>query len=257
MRNNKPQLISIDKRFYDDLLTDLDRMEKELSEKTVEIVAIPTHTSKTFDFKDLNMYVVKLTEPTQFADCAAVGDLNHPELQFESMVLFSKREFEDEFHFSDMPLFFPDVDLVGQASSGWLVLTKWLPDNTPALFVAFTERDVEEFMDFITTANAQRVTDIYVEVLERMYLDMRNSFQKFSKRLEAANFMAEKDRYEKEKFMNDVRDRVMALDNATQNRLNAVAPSTKFKDRLSTMPLWANWLLGAGWIAAFIMAFFI
>jgi len=258
--------IKLERDFYDSLLADnvalteeVDRLKVENEyEKEVVVVAIPTHASKAFDFqKDLKMNIVKLNEPTHFADCEALGELNHPEIEFETMCLFCKREFEDEFHFSDMPLFFPDVDLIGQASSGWLILVKWLPDNVPCCFVAYTERDAEEFMDFVTSANAEIINNLYVEVLERMYLDMRNSFSKFAARLEAALFMAEKDRYDKEQFMNEIRNRVLGMDNATANKLNQVAPSRKFTDKLINMPAWGVLALGLGWVAAFVMAFFI
>lgn len=190
------------------------------------------HTTK-IDWKELRAYIVKLSEETNFAD--------EPEIKFDRMVILTRREFEKEFHFSDLPLYLPDdqIDLIGQAASAWMVKIAWLPDAIPMMLVAYTERDVEEFMDMVIDASA--IKSLKERVLERMYFNMLNHYRMFQNKIDEAEFMSERDRENYELVRRKFSTRLALLDNDTQERIEG--PRERFN-----LNLWQMAVLAAGWV---------
>lgn len=176
-----------------------------------QLVVIPEKFTKQINWKDLHAYIMRLSEETHFADT--------PEVKFDRMVIFTRREFEKEFHFSDLPLYLPEdeIDVIGQAASAWMVRIAWLPDNVPLMLVAYTERDIEGFMDIIIDANA--IKTLKEKVLERMHLNMLNRYRMFQNMVDEAKFMAKRDRENYELVLRKFRTRLALLDNDTESRI--------------------------------------
>jgi hypothetical protein len=225
-------------RIEQDLLTD--RIAK-LEDEKIKVVMVPEKVTKAINWDELRAYIVKLSQPTHFADS--------PDIEFDRIVLLCRREFEKEFHFTDLPLYLTEdeIDVVGQAGSGWFVKIADLPDGLPMMLVAYTERDVEEFMDVIIDANA--IKSLKERVLERMHLNMLNSYRKYEEKINEAEFLAEKDRADKEKLLRRFKERLALLDNDTQEKIQDYQEEKLKK--------WQQLALGAGWVVAFFMAFFI
>lgn len=216
-----------------ELETKITDLQCRVNEKSVHVVLVPEKCTRAIKWEDLEAYMVKLAEPTHFAD--------DDKLEFDRMVVLCRREFEKEFLFSDMPLYLPDdeIDVIGQAASAWLVRVAWLPDGIPMMLCTYTERDVEEFMDIVIDADA--IKTLKERVLERMHLNMLDAYRKYEDRIEQAEFLAEKDRADKEILLRKIKERLALMDNDTKDTMDDISPTTSLKT-------WQLLLLALGWV---------
>lgn len=230
-----------------DLRRQLKDAQTTLATLKRQVILIPEkYLHKPINWDDLHVYITKLPRKIHFTDC--------PEIEFDRIALCCRREFEKEFHFMDMQLYLDDddIDIIGQAASCWFARIGWTPDSIPLLLVTYTERDIEGFMDVVIDANA--VKSLRERILERMYLFMLDAFRKFQDQIDKANYIAAKDRDAYELLLRQFKERLALLDTKTEETLNELDNSQKKK---ISLPWWGTVLLGAGWVAAFVMAFFV
>jgi hypothetical protein len=214
--------------------------EPEEEDETQNIMLIPTSITPKFNWNDLSAYIIELTGDTSFNDT--------PDLTFDRIVLLTRREFESEFHFSNMTLNMDDdIQIEAQAASAWMVRVSYLPGNIPLMLTTYTEKDIQGYQDIIINANA--VKSIKEQILETMHKHMIDAFQKYSAKIDEADFFRERAEYEKEILAMKFRTKIALNDRGIDEHLDE---SDIFK---------LNWiqiaLLGLGWIIAIILGFFI
>lgn len=223
------------------LQTQTEKLQQQLMDQETVVVMIPLKATKFAEWRELKGYMVSLAHPTHFTDS--------PDAEFDRVFMVCRRDFEQEFLFSSVSLYLIEdsIDIIGQTAGAWFARIGMLPDGIPMLFSTYTERDMTQFLD--AAIDAKSINDLKVEVLTRLYLAMKNKFEKYADMIEQAEFMAEMDHEARERLLRKFRTRLTLMDNDTQATFTA-----KGEQRL---PKWQVALLGAGWFIALFLSFFV
>lgn len=210
-------------------------LEEQLTKSKLEekIVLIPpTKTCKNLKPEDLFVYMIKLSEPASFSDTE-----KH---KFERFVLITRRPFEEEFNFSEVPLYFEDIDIMlnGQATASWFVILDWVTNDVPIIMSVFTEKDCEEFLDAQIDANA--IKNIKEKALTRMYYNSRSFLKRFDLEIEELEAWNEMNIQKHEKTVQQIEDQL------------AQQSDDPFSDIQTGIKISKGWFIGlaSGWIVA-------
>jgi hypothetical protein len=216
MRKNKkpkakkiPDIVNTEMlKIADSYIEELEKKLEEEKQKESQIILLNEKQTEKIDLSQMRAYIVKLSQMTHFSDDDSI--------EFDRIVILTKREFENEFIFSDLYLYLADdeIDITGQAASAWLLRIGWLPDNIPILCSMYTEKDLIHQMDPVITAEGIQTEK--EQILERMYLNMKDKYRKYKNKIEEAEFMAASDREDKEKLQRKFKARHALMDNASQ-----------------------------------------
>lgn len=173
--NKLQEQIQENLQLKDQIITLSEELEQAKTETKIILVP-PTRACKTLTPKDLFVYMVKLSEPACFSDTE-----KHT---FDRYVLITRRPFEEEFDFSEMPLYFEDVDIMlnGQAAACWFVILDWTTNDIPIIMSVFTEKDCEEYLD--AQIDAEAIKTIKEKTLTRMYFNSRSFLKRFDLEIE-------------------------------------------------------------------------
>jgi len=208
-----------------------EELTKQKSDQKIVLVP-PTKACKKLKPEDLFVYMIKLSEPASFSDTE-----KH---KFERFVLITRRPFEEEFNFSEMPLYFEDVDIMlnGQASASWFVILDWVTNDIPIIMSVFTEKDCEEFLDAQIDANA--IKNIKEKALTRMYFNSRSFLKRFDLEIEELEAWNEMNIQKHETTIQQI-----------ENEL-AQKGDDPFSDIQTGIKLSKGWFVGlaSGWIIA-------
>jgi hypothetical protein len=115
--------------------------------------------------------------------------------------------------------------------------------------VAYTERDLEQYMD--TVIQAGMIKSLKERILEQTVISMVDKYRKYEDRLYESEFIGESDRKDKERLLRKMWERF------ANNRSRASNEEVNMGPKTINTRAWQIALLGAGWLVAFVMAFFL
>lgn len=165
-------------------LEKVEELEWQLEDEIRKVIILP-HTKKPKTkkgektLKDCYVYFITCEEDIAFSDSE-----KH---QFKKFILVTRRPYEEEFSFSNMELYFPDIDLSmeGQAGAVWFVVLDWIVKDIPIIMSVFTEKDCEEYLD--CTVDAESIVDLKSKVLTRIYYQNRAFLKRYDLEIEELN----------------------------------------------------------------------
>lgn len=220
-----------------------EELKLQLEAAIRKVVVIPPTRAMIKDHtmqpEDLYIYILKCEDPLKFAD--------RPDQPYNKIVLVTRRPFEEEFSFSEMPLYFDDVDLQinSQATAAWFVQLDEITQDIPIVMSVFTEKDCEHYLDVQIDANT--IKEIKDRVLTRMLWGNRAFLKQFD--LEREELITLNKAYNKKIQMTN-----QQIENTFAQNMEDPFPDPQNGYR---MRKGLAWLLGSGWIVAAILFGFV
>jgi hypothetical protein len=215
----------------------IDDYEEYIKEGAV-LITIPPIAPIPKDFSHLHYTLVRLANPHYYED--------HPDMEFEKVVLITRRPYEKEFHFGSLELYLGDGALVkGQAAACWFVRIAYTPDDIPILYCSYSERDAEEgLIDVIVTTS--EIKSIREKVLEKMYRHMVDKFLRADTKIKTAEALGKAAENTTVKLQKDIEEKLLLNRTATEDEINNARKGIFLRT-------WQTLVLGAGWAVAIIL----
>lgn len=218
-------------------------LHKELEEQKIQIVLVPlTGNKDVISLDDLEAYLLPLGRKDHYFDS--------PELEFDSIILLTKRGFENEFEWIQEQIYFDqeDIEISGTTGKAWVRRLAYI-NNIPMLLCMYTEKDAMNYTDLIMTGDM--VKDLKLRVSERMIIKYRDKFTRYKTEITNLDFLAKKERHDAKKLLRMVKNRLLLIDNETMGELEE-RNKKEFK-----IKYWQFFLAVSGWVGVIILAFFV